>query len=142
MHRSGACLANYGEVVGGSPAPPNWLDFYNNRASSNDSKTGVHGAWAVKSESGKWNGILRMRGSVGTLIYVSNLAESLEIQMTLKRSSNGGYILEGQYIGWHDLKQKYSVSNLYFQKFERKFLANSCNSNQNCSRTTLTYIGK
>ena len=137
----GACQADYGKVVCGPPAPPNWLDFYTNRGGSNNSKTGVYGAWAVRSESGKWKGILRMRGSVGTLIYVSNLAESVEMQMTLKRSSNRGYILEGQYITWHNLKQKYSLDNFYFQKFERNFSANACNGNQNCRRTTLTYIG-
>lgn len=137
----GACRADFGKVVCGPPAPPNWLDFYTNRGGSNNSQTGVYGAWAVRSESGKWNGILRMRGSVGTLIYVSNLSESVEIQVTLQRRSNGGYILKSQYISWHNLKQKYLLDDFYFQKFERKFSANACNSNRDCRRTTLTYLG-
>lgn len=138
----GACQESYGDITCGPPAPRNWLDFYTNRGDSNNLNTGVYGAWAVRSESGNWNGILRMRGSIGTLIYVSNLAESVEIQMTLKHSSNGGYILEGQYISWYNLKRKYLLDNFYFRRFERNFSVNACNSNQDCRRTTLTYIGK
>lgn len=138
----GACQAAYGEIACGPPAPTNWLDLYTNQSGSNNSQTGIYGAWAVRSESGNWNGILRMRGSAGTLVYVSNLDESVEMKMTLKRNPNGGYLLEGQYMSWHNLKHKYLPDSFYFQNFGKNFSVNACNRNQNCRRTTLTYLGK
>jgi hypothetical protein len=134
----GVCKSDYGEVVCGPSAPPNWLDAYINRSSDSSSNSGIRGAWAVMSESGKWNGILRMRGDVGTLIYVSNAAEIMELKMELKRNSDSGYMLEGEFLTYHNLRKNYSPNKFYFERFEKKFLAKPC---EDCSPATFMYIG-
>ena len=136
---SGACKAAYGEIVCGPPAPPNWLDAYSNQTSSNNSGFGVRGAWAVTL--GRWSGILRMNGSVGNLVLMSNGTEIVEQRMVLKRNSSGGYVLDGEIVTWYNLRSKYYADNIYVQKFSKSFSARNCDNNRDCNTATLTYLG-
>ena len=137
----GACQAAYGEVVCGPPAPPNWLIYYTHQNDFRPS-SGITGAWAVRSQSGHWNGILRMRGTVGWLVYVSKSEEVIEFKMSLNRSSNGDeYILQGEFQTWGNLKQEYRPLILFFESFDESFSARSCNRNrEDCNLIKLRKI--
>jgi hypothetical protein len=134
----GACKAAYGDIICGPPAPPNWIDAYSNRSNLNHSRAGVRGAWAVTSNG--WQGILRMNGSVGNLVLISG-STIVEQRVVLNQNPNGGYVLNGQVLTWHNLNTKYYADNIYLQKFSRSFSARNCDNNQNCNTVTLTYLG-
>ncbi|MEI6330873.1 MAG: hypothetical protein WCP16_16655 [Pseudanabaena sp. ELA645] len=133
----GSCKAAYGEIVCGPPAPPNWLNAYTGN-SSNNSGSGIRGAWAVKRNNG-YTGLLRMNGNNGSLVLVSG-ASVIEQQMALQKNPNGGYVLVGKVSAMSNTNG-YNADSIYFQEFTKSFAARSCDRN-GCSNVNLTYLGK
>jgi hypothetical protein len=134
----GVCASDYGKVVCGPPAPSNWLDAYINRSSDSTSNSGIRGTWAVTL--GGWNGILHMNGIVGNLVLVSNTSGITEQKIVLNRSSEGGYVLDGEVITWHNISEKYYADHIYIQKFSKSFSARSCDDNKTCSDAAFTWL--
>lgn len=133
----GSCKAAYGEIVCGPPAPPNWLNAYTGKNSSN-SGSGIRGAWAVNLNN-RYTGLLRMNGNNGSLVLVSGTSV-IEQQMALQKNPNGGYVLVGK-VSAISNTNGYNADSIYFQKFTRNFAARSCDRN-GCSNVNLTYLGK
>lgn len=132
----GNCKSSYGEIVCGPPAPANWLNYYGR---GNFSSSGIRGAWAVKLE--RWSGVLRMNGSEGNLVLVSDSNEISEERIILRQAPRGGYILEGEMIASYNLKNNYSATKLLVESFSRNFTTKNCGDRRNCSKATLTQIG-
>ena len=107
---------------------------------NNPDSTNIYGAWAVKS--GKWNGILRMRGNYGSMVLVSGTGAVVEQKMTLNVNPEGGYILNGEVLTKY-LNGEYNADNFYIERFsEDSFSVKNCDNSGQCYSASLVYLGK